>query len=399
MTRHRGPPEHSPTQPERTAPGPKNKQTQGGDQTAGKAPEPVMVRPAPLVWINLTHLDDKDQRREMATTALEQGFSHLVVAASTKQEVEALGRCRTLLAQHEDDEAGTRITADGETVARWITMHDAKDEATAAALAGRVEHVVVSATDWKIIPLENLIADLQPTRTLLLAEVHDAKEAAVMLNTLEVGTDGVLLSARETADVRDLARLLEGMTESRTVLQEAEITRVEDAGRGERVCIDSCSLLAPGEGMLVGGSSQGLFLLHSESLQSPYVNARPFRVNAGAVYAYVLGAAGRTHYLSEVHAGLPVLAVDHQGQTRIVTVGRAKVETRPLLLVEARPLGGKDAPTYSVVVQNAETIRFVTPDGGALSVAEAQPGDRVLLHLSTAARHFGRPIQERIVET
>jgi 3-dehydroquinate synthase II len=355
-----------------------------------------MVRPAPLAWINLSHLKDKERCKEIATAALEQGFSHLVVTKEQQAETESLGRCRTLTL-HDGGNHTRHVQADGETIAHWITLHDAKDEANAAALGGKTDHVVISATDWKIIPLENLIADLQPTRTHLLAEVTDAKEAAVMLNTLEVGTDGVLLSPKESDDVRDLARLLEEMNDTPTELVEAEIVRVEDAGRGERVCIDTCSLLAPGEGMLVGGSSKGLFLLHSESLQSPYVNARPFRVNAGAVYAYVLGTAGRTHYLSEVHAGLPVLAVDHKGNTRSVTVGRAKVETRPLLLVEARPTDSDD--TYSVVVQNAETIRFVTTDGGALSVVDAKPGDRVLLHLSSAARHFGRPIKERIVET
>lgn len=389
MTRQRGPAK----QPE-TTDLPHTKGTTSPQGTSG----PVMVRPAPLVWINLTHLEDKQERTAVATTALEQGFSHLVVDESIQQEVEALGRCRTLLADEDPTGPGLRLRADEETIARWVTLRDANDEAAASSLAGRIEHVVISATDWKIIPLENLIADLQPTPTRLLAEVRDAQEAAVMLNTLEVGTDGVLLSPGEADDVRDLARLLQEMNETRLDLHEAQIVRVEDAGQGERVCIDSCSLLSPGEGMLVGGSSKGLFLLHSESLQSPYVNARPFRVNAGAVYAYVLGTAGRTHYLSELQAGLPVLAVDHQGRTRTVTVGRAKVETRPLVLVEARPVGDDNGPVFSVVVQNAETIRFVTPDGGALSVAEARPGDKVLLHLSTAARHFGRPIQERITE-
>jgi 3-dehydroquinate synthase II len=40
-----------------------------------------------------------------------------------------------------------------------------------------------------------------------------------------------------------------------------------------------------GEGMLVGSQSFALFLVHSESEESPYVAARPFRVNAGGVYA------------------------------------------------------------------------------------------------------------------
>jgi 3-dehydroquinate synthase class II len=36
----------------------------------------------------------------------------------------------------------------------------------------------------------------------------------------------------------------------------------------DRVCVDLCSLLQPGEGMLVGSFARALFLVHSEvSLQ------------------------------------------------------------------------------------------------------------------------------------
>jgi hypothetical protein len=35
-------------------------------------------------------------------------------------------------------------------------------------------------------------------------------------------------------------------------------------GMGDRVCVDLCSLLRPGEGMLVGSFARALFLVHSE---------------------------------------------------------------------------------------------------------------------------------------
>lgn len=50
-----------------------------------------------------------------------------------------------------------------------------------------------------------------------------------------------------------------------------------------RVCVDLCSLLAPGEGMLVGNFARAAFLVHSECTESRYINSRPFRVNAGPV--------------------------------------------------------------------------------------------------------------------
>lgn len=356
----------------------------------------VMIRDGPIAWINVTHIDDAELQKLLVTTALEQGFSHILVPADRRDELVSLGRFDPLVLA-DDEGPGHGIIADDGPIGRWVTLHDKHDEADVSALAGKIDVAVVSATDWKIIPLENLIADYQPTRSALLAEVTDAHGASVMLSTLEVGTDGVLLSPSEPQDVIDLARVLEDAAETRFDLEEAEVTSVTDAGNGERVCIDTCSLLRPGEGMLVGGSAKGMFLIHSESLESPYVNARPFRVNAGAVYAYVMGTGGRTHYLSELNAGLPLLAVDHTGTARTVTVGRAKVETRPLLLVKAHPVNDPKAE-FGVILQNAETIRFVTPGGGARSVVDVAPGDRILISRSDAARHFGRAITENLVE-
>jgi 3-dehydroquinate synthase class II len=63
----------------------------------------------------------------------------------------------------------------------------------------------------------------------------------------------------------------------------ATVTRVTPVGMGDRVCVDLCSMMAPGEGLLVGSFSRALFLVHSECMESAYINSRPFRVNAGAV--------------------------------------------------------------------------------------------------------------------
>ena len=52
------------------------------------------------------------------------------------------------------------------------------------------------------------------------------------------------------------------------------------------------SLLAPGEGLLVGSFARALFLVHSECAKSAYINSRPFRVNAGPVRSCT--ASGKT---------------------------------------------------------------------------------------------------------
>jgi 3-dehydroquinate synthase II len=95
--------------------------------------------------------------------------------------------------------------------------------------------------------------------------------------------------------------------------------------------VDTCSQMEHGQGMLVGNSSAGLFLVHAESVENPYVAPRPFRVNAGPVHAYIRVPGGKTRYLSELVAGDSVLCVDHQGRAQEAVVGRMKIERRPLL--------------------------------------------------------------------
>ena len=54
------------------------------------------------------------------------------------------------------------------------------------------------------------------------------------------------------------------------------------------------------------------------------------------MHAYVAVPGGRTCYLSELRAGNEVIVVDKKGLQRTAIVGRVKIESRPLILVEAK---------------------------------------------------------------
>lgn len=68
-----------------------------------------------------------------------------------------------------------------------------------------------------------------------------------------------------------------------------------------------------------------------QCMESQYINSRPFRVNAGAVHAYVQAPGNKTAYLSELKSGSEVLVVDAAGRARTAVVGRCKIETRPMV--------------------------------------------------------------------
>uniref|UniRef100_A0A5B7AZ81 3-dehydroquinate synthase C-terminal domain-containing protein n=1 Tax=Davidia involucrata TaxID=16924 RepID=A0A5B7AZ81_DAVIN len=174
-------------------------------------------------------------------------------------------------------------------------------------------------------------------------------------------------------------------------------------GMGDRVCVDLCSLMRPGEGLLVGSFARGLFLVHSECLESNYISSRPFRVNAGPVHTYVAVPGGKTCYLSELKAGKEVIVIDQSGMQRTAIVGRVKIETRPLILVEAKRDSDNHTP-YSILLQNAETVAVVCPHQGnehqstSIPVTSLKVGDEVLLRVQGGARHTGIEIKEFIVE-
>ena len=99
------------------------------------------------------------------------------------------------------------------------------------------------------------------------------------------------------------------------------------------------------------------------------------------------------HVALELGAGDDVLCVASDGTVRVATVGRVKVEQRQMVLVEAE---AEDGETFCALLQNAETVRLVNASGGgATSVSVLEPGDRILVHRQTGARHTGLKIEEQ----
>lgn len=276
-------------------------------------------------------------------------------------------------------------------VAVKIFIKEKKDEALVTkALDLSSDYILLSCKDWKIIPLENVIAQVHG-QCVLIAEVSSPEEADIALKTLELGSDGIILQTSNVEDVIQTASIIKESS-LQVEITEVEVIETKAIGVGARVCIDSCDLMKEGEGMLVGSQSSALFLIESETHESPYVETRPFRVNAGPVSLYILSSSDKTKYLSELKAGDEVTIVDRNGNARLTNVGRVKIELRPQLLIEAI----KDGKIVKTIVQNAETIRLVTKDGSK-SVTEIEKGDKVLVRIEEGGRHFGTKVEEEMV--
>lgn len=323
------------------------------------------------------YIDVRPWNKELVITALESGADGIVTDSAEK--VRELGRITT-------------IAPDGDLVLGKdiyeITIQSSSDQDEAMEIAKR-SPIIVHTPDWTIIPLENLVA----VGNSIISIVRDLQEAELALGILEKGVDGILLKTESPDVIRNVINMVHTHGPCQELVP-LTVTSIMPAGMGDRVCVDTCSLMVDGEGMLVGNTSSGFFLVHAETLENPYVAPRPFRVNAGAVHAYLKLADGKTAYLSDLKTGDRVMIQGSSGTCRQSTVGRVKIEQRSLLLIEAEYQGTR----ISIILQNAETIRLAKPDGTAVSVAALKLGDTVLGTLDTPGRHFGIAVNESILE-
>ena len=321
-------------------------------------------------------------QKKLVTLALESGVDAILTEAAKAEDVRALGRV-TVLTEAELPTLPLGSKADEEA-------------ATAKLKAGQQ---VSLAKGWEIIPVENILA--QATGLGLECESFD--RAVLAAGILERGADMIVVLPEAASDLKAIVAELK-LSQGRIDLDRAVVTAIEPAGLGHRVCVDTISMLRRGQGMLVGNSSAFTFLVHAETESNPYVAARPFRVNAGAVHAYAVLPGDRTCYLEELSAGREVLVVGADGQTSLATVGRVKIEVRPMLKITAKVLAPEGADkggaevSGQVFLQNAETIRVTGVDGTPISVVNLKPGDEILCRTDAAGRHFGMRIKEDIKE-
>jgi 3-dehydroquinate synthase II len=370
-------------------------------------------------WVDCRGKSSWIKRKRVFTTALESGATGVIINPEDLDKARGLGNIDLASTSPESDiiligpggegdrsqklpdnlKNSTDLTSikqnkgRGKRTAGYVEIHGKQFERLAAREAKTSDYIVIVGKDWEVIPLENLIAELHRKDVKIIAGVNTPVGAKTAFETLEIGVNGVLLQTADINSIKEVAKIVSGSSE-KINLSIGEVKTLRPVVMGDRVCIDTASLLNIGEGMLIGSQANGLFLIHSESLHTEYVASRPFRVNAGAVHAYVLVPGGKTKYLSDLKAGDEVLAVDSKGNTRIVVVGRVKIEKRPLMLLEVESEG----KIFKTLLQNAETITLVNQGGKPISISRLKEGDKLLLYTKDVGRHFGMEIKESLIE-
>ncbi|OQX22356.1 MAG: hypothetical protein BWK75_00965 [Candidatus Altiarchaeales archaeon A3] len=356
------------------------------------------------IFIDLRGIEWEVKKRYI-TYAIEKNFDGIIADSDDLERIRKLGKIKVFSENLNSDYV---LTSDAEILKRldkkkafYKRIENKDDEREVVFMKNFADYFLVETSNWKVIPLENLISEI---KSGIIAEVGNFDDAMTALSTLEKGCDGIAIT---TLDINEIKKIAEYVSETYQTtaaipLTLVKIKTIKKLDMGDRVCIDTASMLKIGEGMLIGSQSNGLFLIHSETLESEYVNSRPFRVNAGAVGLYILCPGGKTKYLSEVSAGDEMLIVDLNGNTRKAYVVRSKIESRPLILIEAvgkiEEKGVIEERTIKILLQNAETIRLINKDGRPVSITELKVGDEILAYLEEGGRHFGTKVDETIIE-
>lgn len=292
-----------------------------------------------------------------------------------------------------------------------LRISQGEDQSKGIALMGSVDWLVVEFEDWSMIPLENLIAARSGSHTKIAAHICQPLQAQGAGFALQEGVDALIVSnssemidAALSVKAQRLEESVEDNVETMNLdhleLADFEITAINEAGLGDRYCLDFLSLLGQGEGVLVGSSATMLFLIHSETVTSTFVPTRPFRVNAGSPHSYILMASGATKYMADLVAGDEVLGVSVEGPTRPIVLGRIKIEQRPMLKISAKSVmqeGRKDNEAH-VFMQQAETVRLISSAQKPCSVTSLNMGQQLKGWIGHGARHLGAQVRGSIEE-
>jgi len=295
----------------------------------------------------------------------------------------------------------------GRLIGSYMTIENENDQQKAMGMAGIVEWLLVDFENWAMIPIENLISAFNNTGTKLAAIIRSIPEVQGAGFALELGVDALVTEpVQELIDACKIVKSIrkethqEAKVRNQVDLDQIELSKsviksTEPIGTGDRACVDLTVLLRIGEGMLVGSSSQSMCLIHGETIESEYVPTRPFRVNAGSVNMYVMMADMSTKYISELTSGDRVLLINHDGKTRIASIGRVKIEHRPLILFKWSDRNGN---SYHACIQQAETVRLVSSAGKTVSITELCSETEIITHENQTTRHIGKSVSSSVLE-
>ena len=135
----------------------------------------ALTLPPVLVRADLAH--EYDDRKQIVAAALEAGYTNIILRPEDSA-LTRLGRYTGITAD------GKYLTYNGERVGAILTLAGAEDMEEAYSMKDTVPYLVITPSDWKVIPLENLISRFQNSATRVYVCVTTPEEAKLAQRTL-----------------------------------------------------------------------------------------------------------------------------------------------------------------------------------------------------------------------
>ncbi len=301
---------------------------------------------------------------------------------------------------------GNNLIMDQKNIGSIVDISSVKGQDFAKGLVGLAQWIILEFDNWKMIPIENLIAICDGTGTKIAAKITKSVDVPGAAFALDIGIDAILINPKkELIDAAKIAKFqrqeqyqeysANDEYDEQIILASSVISSVSNIKNSARYCIDLTTVLQVGEGVLVGSSASSLALIHGETIPSEFVPTRPFRINAGSPHSYILMNDGKTKYISELKSGDEICIVKENGECRSGTIGRLKIEKRPFLQICWE--NNNDKPS-NIFLQQAETVKLVCPNNQIVAVTEIKPGDKILTYNNEGQRHIGMKISSDVEE-
>lgn len=276
-----------------------------------------------------------------------------------------------------------------------LSINTIEDEKFIYELKNYVDYFILNVNKWKIIVLENILANFKDNLNKIIVFSNIKSEIDIADQIMENGVGGIIIK-----HINLFLDLLEENEKNKIIqkklinnLSIAIVTKVKLLSLGYRACIDTCVIMSKNEGMLIGSQSNCLFLVLSESFENPFIKERPFRVNAGSIHSYIK-VRDKLMYICDLQSGDNISIISNHGTEKFVNIGRVKIEIRPMILIEVTINRNK----YTIILQNAETIRLASINNTSIKITNIKCGDNLLVLLNTGGRHCGTEVEETIIE-
>jgi 3-dehydroquinate synthase II/3-amino-4-hydroxybenzoic acid synthase len=266
-----------------------------------------------LIWYDARGLDSGNKLFSLLFTL---NFEYLIVSLNTFSELKSPKKIKYII-EIKTEEDINKLTDDVYVLSddqklltkalkkgfKTVFYHEVMDQDTMNKgweIGRKYDFLLVFFKSETNIPLELLIAKLQKENTIILKQVNDFEDAEISFGVMEHGCHGVVFNSKKSEELLKFDNYMKQIEIGSLVLVKAKVTCVEHIGMGHRSCIDTTTMLRKDEGMIIGSLSGGGLLVSSETHFLPYMELRPFRVNAGAIHSYIWCMDGMTKYISEL---------------------------------------------------------------------------------------------------